>query len=538
MITSASFAARHALVFLDAFALTRVELPKKVKNVRNYSSAASGHLQQLADAVVVANAEVSAGSRLCSVPALSSTALRYISSDGYAFTADGEVAYRFDLARASDGGSVLFAYRFPIEELNERNIVQRKRFQLGEPLPCPASLAPVELAGSRPLYTRFQHLWPDGRFVAAGDGGLYCGQVAGERVTLRWHRPIRHGLDPLRLELRAEGDDVWIMGEVLGGGVATLARVDPEGEVTRWRFDALEAPGYHDGWVGLRTRKNRFVRFRLDQPDARERFDVAEELLELEGGAELDDLRKDAQPSPRVAADERGRVMMLSDQLLYLPWHGEHLLNPTASGAKDQVIPRKLPEAERELRSFYARLVARLRALAYEAGGSAQPARVWLKQGRVTLRVSSGAYDDDFAAACFAGVMRNSQAHHDVARFGQTGGYYAGPVCEWTHPATVEDVTRGLGLLARHGQSAIDLLIPIGEELKNGRAPAELFTDRARPLVAEAILAAALGEPQRDPPISRAADVAPRLEGRDLAFSPYGFGYDDPLAEILSALLA
>ncbi|MFT4977374.1 MAG: hypothetical protein ACI8S6_003279 [Myxococcota bacterium] len=517
MIDSIPLPAHGSLVFNDAFGTTRLTLPNKVKTVRSFSAASPGHLQQIADGVVLSGVDYPSSSRILSVPALKSTSLRYIHSCSYGVSADGASVYRLE-GYKKDDGVAMQVFRFALADVSERNMVRRARFKHGTPTAPITALSPVILGGGGQRLGSFQHVWPDGRFVKNSYQGLLSGHITESGASLDWLRPIEHDLDPSRTEVRVEGDCVWILGETLGGGVAMIVRVDAAGDVREWRFDALEAPGYHDGHVGLRTGPTTFQTFRLDAPDERATFTIPPADLVLEGGVEPDTLRN-GNPLPRSAApDERGRVMMLSGTLLYLPWHGESILNVAETSDKARRISRKLPAKEFDLRSFFSRYSARLRAAGYALGGSVQPSRVWLKaKQKLTIRHSSAQLGEGFGTLCLAGVMWNSQKSYRLKAFGSlTSTLYASSTVTTEAPATVDEVRAGLDILAAHGLAPFDMVGPIAKHLEEGSIDT-LLTAEARPVLAQAI---------RD----SHASLGPE------APAPYSFQEDDPLTFVLDAL--
>ncbi|MFN3200657.1 MAG: hypothetical protein ACE366_19820 [Bradymonadia bacterium] len=545
MIFSVPFDAHDTLVFADAFAVTRIQAAKKLKSIKDVSCARSGYLLPLNEHVLISGVDLNAHSRLCTVPDLKSETIRDIRTATYGFSQDACTAYRFDLAVRSEvapgeSDHCLFVYAFRKEELTQSSVVRRNRLQVGEQQVLPNALPTFELGGSeRAFEPDFQHVWPDGRFLINRKGWL-SGRLHNDSFDLDWHLPMTHGLDPLRTEARVEGDDLWIMGEAVGGGEALLARVDPRGEVSVWRFEALEAPAYHQGQVALLVAPDTVERFPLSEPTARERFTFDVTALELEGGLEPAEIRVGQKLTPTAAPDHRGRVMLQGDYIYYLPWHGEVIVHVNAPTAKKQLIPRKLPPKTHDLRTFYSRWVSQLRAAAYEAGVSLQPRRCWHKRSSgVQADLSIHVGRQDFTAFCFSGVFREARAHCALAEtFGLPYVHrYPSMSLTLSEPVTVETARAGLDYLARHGCSAVDLLYPFEMFLKKHTID-EAAVPAARPILAEAILAGCIGEAPSATPVSTMEEVERRLEAATDPYIPNSFEHgDDSIRWLLSVLL-
>ena len=497
MITTAPFPQHGTIVFHDSFGATRLTLPKKLKTVRNYTTARPGAMRPLRDGVVLSGLSYPAASKVCDVPAFKASTLKSVRSSEVGFSPDGTFIYQLGASRQKDGSYQGFAVRKHVSAIGRRGIHDGERMKgPGDLRPSP----PLALGGDRPLstqFTQFTHIWDDGRFITDSNQMLAGGIIDRDGVKLTWVRPITIGLDPLRIELRAEGDAVWLMGEFTDENAALLARFGTDGSVDQWRFEnALEAPAYHQGHVALRVGPTEFVRFRLDAPDERESFTVAREHLELNGGRAPKQMRKGGVRP----IDERGRVMMLGDQLLYLPWHGEHILNLTATAAKHRLIPRKLPAAEFDLRTFVARDAAELRAVGRALKGSIQLRQLWMKKGTYTWHHEVYTLGNRFWGVCLDAVMYHHYVQYRMRSLGEPdsivygGRSLSGNTTDVSAGLiTADEVREGLQALAAYNISALGLVGALYREMGNKGpggvdiTPATLFTPEARGLIAAAI---------------------------------------------------
>jgi len=542
MITSVPFPQHQSIAFLDGFGLTRVTLSGKVKSLLRYADYGGGGIARVSDdRLVVRGTRDHHGhprARLVSMPDLEPVMNYSRFQVGEAFTEAGELAHFVSEAFDRAGMGYLHYSSIPAPMEGGRAVLKSPSW-LRERVVFPTKGAsPLELGGARTSLPQFAHVWPDGRFVRAVYNkcfdGLVCGHVAGGTVTFRWWLPIRHDCDEKRVALHVEGDDIWLTGLTQDQRHALVARIGPDGSARSWRFDAIEAPSVHDGVVGLCTAPGALERRRLDDPTKAEIITFPTEHLALDGGVEPDDVRRLPLLPRRAAPDLRGQVLVLSGALLYVPWHGETVLNPAATKAADRVIQRKLPKGDFPLRSFASRATARMRAAMVEAGGDVVLVDLnKVNDVGVTLHGNDA---EGMMALCIAGIGRQYWSHHrPLSSFRMFVG---------TCPRRIEaaEVRAGLDLLARHGCPASDLLHATETAIANwgrsegtrGEFPArELFAPDARRMLAEALVASAVGEPAQASPIASAAEIEGRLGG-----GPTSLDDRDTLVSVLTALLA
>lgn len=535
MITAQTFPTHSTLVFHDTFGVTRLTLPDKVKHLLDYAVDTPGSVTALSDDLAVVSGDRS--SKLVAIPALASAgAVKYIRAGEHALSHDGQTVYRFDIAQRADGGLVLFCYEIPTAEVSERTMVQRNRYLLGQ-VDVPPPTGALDLGRAAWQHLPRQHfVWPDGRFVSCTGAGLLFGSVATKKARIDAWVPVQHGFDPAHVSFLREGDHVWLLGLEQDHQHAGVVRFDRDGNAVAARYEAIEAPAVHAGIVARRVAHDTIVRHPFDDASAPERFTLTADDLALVGGVEPDAIRL-SPALPRTAEpDLTGQVMLLGDQVLYLPWHGEVLLNLTAKKPAGRRIARKLAAAGFDARSEASRTASRLRSLYREAGANLKntdPPFVRNMGGLALYAVPEG-----MLGLCVAGVHREHYAHLHRADPQHPVTVYEIRI-EVPRPITAAEARAGLALLARHGISAVDLVAPIDLWLEShdGQRDALVAPD-ARSLLAEAIVSAAVGEAPREVPIANAAELTARLARGTVGHIPTRHDRGDLVREVVTALLA
>ena len=522
MITAAPFPAHNALVFQDAFAVTSLVLPDKLKSLRDFASYGQGGIQPLSADLVVASGFSS--SKLLTVPALSSAgAIRYIQSREYAFSADGQQVYRIDTSDKGEDEVFLMVHRFPIAEVSERTMVQRRPYLLAQQTVTQAPLAPLDLGGTQAALPMFRHLWPDGRLLSIRGSSIHCMQVGEKSVSLHWHRQVHHDLDHWATQIRAEGDGVWITGLSVRQDAAVVARLGLDGSVQQWRFAAIEPPALDGGRVAIRTGPLTVERFRLEQPDVRESFTLNEVFLAQRGCVEPDTLRRGPVLPRSVPTLLRGQLLMMGHTLLYLPWHGEWVMNLRSTKPKDQIFSRKLPLEGQAVRHFGTQVVARLRSLLTEVGYTVALSSAAVdKKGACSLSFRLWGEQSGFSALCAAGAARECWLHYDRSSLGRHNPSLMLLPSPIEAPCSLAEVQAGLALLARHGFSAVDVMAPLMELLAS-RSVDTILAPEARGILAGAVLSAAVGEVFDGAPLASAAAAEARLAGGTVGHIPTTF---------------
>lgn len=348
MFTSIPFPSLQSVVFLDRYGLTRLTLPHKVKSVVESVSPYPGAMKADGDdAFVIEGTTPSGTSRTRRLAVADLKALKtypHLDVRGRAFSDAGERVHLLDDAAEADGTGYLFYGVIPADEVNERALVQRSRRYL-PPLKYPFSAPDLDLGGTTRSLPVLSHVWPDGRFAHVVHhttaSGILCGDIRAKALSLRWWKPLRHGCDPKRVALHVEGDDLWFAGHEPEHKKAVVARIAAEGDVTTWRYDAIEAPVVRAGIVGLCTAPGALERRYLADPARVETVTFSRELLDHEPATPMKVTSYLPPPAPDDAAG--GQVMLLGAALLYVPWHGATVLNPEAAKPAERVIDRKLP---------------------------------------------------------------------------------------------------------------------------------------------------------------------------------------------------
>lgn len=174
----------------------------------------------------------------------------------------------------------------------------------------------------------------DGRFAAAYGGRLWGGRVDDDGDELAW--TLELAIHPtVAIDLQRAGDETWLTVMDHAAGRARLLRVTDAGALEQLELASLAGPRVTETWLLYQPESGVVVR-RARASGEETRFDVAPYNAHPRPEPELEVYKGRARPPAPTRLP--GQLDAIGERVLFVPWHGETIVELRAGVVLDREI--------------------------------------------------------------------------------------------------------------------------------------------------------------------------------------------------------